>query len=224
MSLYIAIDGACRRNGKPDCVSAAGVFIREFDEDTKQPICSRRISNFEARSTNQRGELHALLLALNYASAVNKSAKIITDSEYIFNTMTKEWYVGWESRGWKTAAFEPVKNADLWKLIVDAYKSCPSEVLFYHIKGHCISMGKVTATSLLGADETGEELYMAARRKYETVCTTSRADALKAARELSIKNNGFDLVDTVLKMFVCLNTVADAIATRTVELADSLTV
>ena len=25
--LVIAIDGACRRNGKPDCVSAGGVFI-----------------------------------------------------------------------------------------------------------------------------------------------------------------------------------------------------
>lgn len=223
MSLYIAIDGACRRNGKPDCVSSAGVFIKEFDEDF-QPISSRRISNFEVKSTNQRGELHALLLALNYVRSANKPAKIITDSEYIFNTMTKEWFVGWESRGWKTAAFDPVKNADLWKKIVEAYTNCESEVLFYHIKGHCISMGKVTATGLLEADATGEKLYLATRDKYDTVCNASRADALKAARELSVKNNGFDLVDEVLKLFVCLNTVADVIATRTVELADSLMV
>lgn len=222
MSLYIAIDGACRRNGKPDCVSAAGVFIREFDEGNRI-IRSRRMSNFETNSTNQRGELHALLLALEHVLAHNQQAFIITDSEYIFNTMTKGWYTGWQSRGWKTSTGDPVKNSDLWKRIVDTYNACKSEVLFYHVKGHCISIGKVTATSLLESDNTGDILYEATLSKYDTVCSTSRAEALKAAQELSVKNNGFGLVDNLLKLFVCLNTVADIIATRTVELADSLT-
>jgi ribonuclease HI len=30
-----------------------------------------------------------------------------------------EWMIGWKRNGWKTAAKQPVKNADLWKRLDD---------------------------------------------------------------------------------------------------------
>lgn len=222
--LVIAIDGACRRNGKPDCIASGGVFIQLFDEDVKC-ISTLALTNYEVKSTNQRGELLALLTALDYIWSAKLSTQIVTDSEYIFNAMTKEWFVGWESRQWQTALYEPVKNSDLWRAIKQAYEKCLSEnieINFYHIKGHCIPFGKVTANNLLSKDRTGSALYNEVLKKYDTVSKTSRAEALKKANELSERNNGFAFTEDKLRHFVAINTMADAIATKCVEAADAL--
>ena len=54
--LVISIDGACRRNGKPDCVASGAVFIKQYDEDNNL-VATRPLSVWELKSTNQRGEL-----------------------------------------------------------------------------------------------------------------------------------------------------------------------
>ena len=224
--LVIAIDGACRRNGKPDCVASGGVFIEMYNEDTEL-LSTKLLTNYETKSTNQRGELLALLTALDYVWSANQPTQIVTDSEYIFNAMTKEWFVGWQSRNWKTSLNEPVKNSDLWRAISEAYKKCLGagiEIVFYHIKGHCIPFGKVTANTLLAKDSTGVALREEMYKKYDSVSTSSRADALAAANELSLKNNGFAFEDYKLRHFVVINSMADAIATKCVEAADSLMV
>lgn len=223
--LVISIDGACRRNGKPDCVSSGGVFIQQYLEG--RVVSTKILTNYEIKSTNQRGELLALLTALDHVWAANQSTQIVTDSEYIFNAMTKEWYVGWESRGWLTASFQPVKNSDIWKAIAYTYRKCVDadiDVTFYHIKGHCIPFGKVTANTLLSKGDNGASLYTEILRKYDTVSKTSRADVLLEANELSLKNNGFKYEEEKLKHFVVMNTMADAIATQCVDKADSLMV
>lgn len=225
MRLLISIDGACRRNGKPDCVSSGGVFAQRCDEATGEIISTCTLSSYEVESTNQRGELNALHTALCFILANGFSTQIITDSEYIFNAMTKEWCVGWKSRGWRTASFDPVKNADLWERIDEAYKACVDadiDIVFYHIKGHCIPFGKVTANTLLARDSSGAELYNEVLEKYDAVSHTSRAAALAEANKLSLKNNGFELEPEILRHFVAMNVVADAIATRCVDAADSL--
>lgn len=217
----IAIDGACRRNGKPDCVSSGGVFIQRH---TEADVFLHTLTDYEIQSTNQRGELIALLAALNYIYNFNDSAQVITDSEYIFNTMSKEWFNGWESRGWKTAVNEPVKNSDLWSEIVNYYRMCVDkgiDITFYHIKGHCIPFGKVTANKLLDEDKSGAALYNAISEKYDSVASTTRAEKIKEANELSKRNNGFVLDDEILKAFIVMNTMADAIATKCVDEADA---
>ena len=223
--LVIAIDGACRRNGKPDCVSSGAVFVEQYNEDGTKLLNTRFFSNYEIQSTNQRGELLALLTALDYIWAANMPTQIVTDSEYIFNAMTKEWFVGWESRQWRTAAYEPVKNSDLWREIAHAYKKCIDanmDITFYHIKGHCIPFGKVTANTLLTQDDTGRKLLAEVYKKYDSVAQTSRAQVLKDANELSLKNNGFRYTGEILRHFVAINVMADAAATKCVETADSL--
>lgn len=222
--LVIAIDGACRRNGKPDCVSSGGVFIEEYDEQNNL-VDTKMLSVWEVESTNQRGELNALFTALDYIYKSGKPAQIITDSEYMFNTMTKSWCLGWSGRGWLTASGDPVKNSDLWKKIYKVYCECIDvgiEPMFYHIKGHCIPFGKVTANTLLSKDDTGKALLTEVYLKYDSVCKTSRVKELEAANELSNRNNGFKLTEESLRHFVVINTMADAIATKCVDAADSL--
>lgn len=220
--LIIAIDGACRRNGKPDCVSAGGTFIVQCEGRTI--LSTKALSNYELHSTNQRGELLALLNAIDHVwEAAQDITQIITDSEYLFNTMTKEWCKNWERKGWITATGAPVKNKDIWLEIVRAQERCEAagyEIQFYHIKGHACSFGKATANSLLTQDETGRALYDAIRERVRT--TPLSETTQNYLNELSLKNNGFILDDTVRTRFITMNTVADAIATKCVETADAL--
>lgn len=227
--MLIAIDGACRRNGKPDCVAAGGVFVRNYTDEGVL-IRTQTFSDYEVGSTNQRGELLALIRALhviqdmNKIGPIKKTVQIVTDSEYIFNAMTKEWYRSWSLKGWVTAAGEPVKNSDLWRKISEAYNSVDArtEIVFYHIKGHCIPFGKVTANTLLTKDDTGSEIFAEAAIKYSAVCNTTKKAQLEHANDLSEKNNGFRLDSDTLQLFVVSNVVADAVATRCVDAADAL--
>lgn len=222
----ISIDGACRRNGKPDCLSAGGLFIQEFGESLDEPVQTGTMAEYELQSTNQRGEMHALKAALEFLWPRKQQAQIITDSEYLFNAMTKGWVTSWARKGWVTATGEPVKNKDLWEAIHRERKRCVDnnvEVMFYHIKGHCIPFGKVTANSLLSKDSTGQALFNEVKAKY---ATSQDKDSVKKniekAKGLSIKNNGFELDEETLSRFVCANVMADAIATKCVDTADAL--
>lgn len=220
--LSIAIDGACRRNGKVNCIASGGIFILRYDQNNSIEA-SHILTNYEIKSTNQRGELLALLTAIDYIWEVKDSAQIITDSEYIFNTVTKEWHKNWFKKGWITAAGDPVKNKDIWLEILKAQRRCEAEGLefmLYHIKGHCMPFGKVTAQNLLVEDTTGFKLYEAIKNKVFT--TPLKQDIAEVTSTLSIKNNGFELDPYILNHFIIVNTVADAVATQCVEAADAL--
>lgn len=219
----IAIDGACRRNGQPSCIASGGVFIEQWEDGAL--VATKLLSNYETNSTNQRGELLALITALDYICAAEQETIVVTDSEYIFNAMTKEWFVGWESRGWLTASFDPVKNSDLWQAIKHVYDKCKErdiDITFVHIKGHCIPFGKVTANTLLSRDKSGIALRTEVFKKYDAVAGTSRKQVLADANELSYRNNGFYFKDSIQRHYVVINVIADAIATKCVDAADAL--
>ena len=223
MKLFIAIDGACRRNGKPDCTAAGGVFIKGID-DNGDVVGYATKSVYEYGSTNQRGELLALLKALQVVCKRKCEAQIVTDSEYLFNSMTKEWYKGWQHNNWLTRDGYEVKNRDIWEHIVKYTGACEVsgvDITFYHIKGHCIPFGAVTAAKALDDDPTGEYLHRLASDKFDSIAPT-KARELGYASELSVKNNGFALPATepALKSFITANVVADDIATKAVEEAD----
>lgn len=220
--IRIAIDGACRRNGKPDCVSAGGIFVQVIGiTGTVKEYTLSAVSEFN--STNQRGELLALLEALQLTRRMSTDAQIITDSEYVFNAMTKRWHNNWSNNGWLTASGEPVKNKDIWLQIHEV--ACEIDfigldVTYYHIKGHCIPFGAVTADRLLSEDDTGEKLYKAVCDKFDTVAPT-KAEVFAKAQRLSEANNGYFLPDHVFKEFVVMNTVVDAIASTEVANVDT---
>lgn len=222
--LLISIDGACRRNGKPDCTASGGVFIQQFDEHRRRVACDT-LSAYEYNSTNQRGELLALLKALDYIYAADMEANVVTDSEYIFNAMTKGWYINWRANDWKTRSGDPVKNKDIWMEIAHVMQCCEYrigiDINFYHIKGHCIPFGRVTAENALVRDTSGATLFSLVQARYDNALPTKK-EILDIACQLSVKNNGFEPDPATLKEWVTANVVADAIATKVVDAADSL--
>ncbi|MOA54250.1 Ribonuclease HI [compost metagenome] len=46
----------------------------------------------------------------------------------------KEWLPNWKKRGWKTAARQPVKNADLWQALDEQVNR--HEVHWHWVRGH----------------------------------------------------------------------------------------
>lgn len=211
MQRTIAIDGACRLNGTPNCVSTGAAFIIDLDEETgiEQGYLD---TLWEANSTSQRGELQGLYIALDYICAHPEDTVIITDSEYIFNTMTKEWVNRWVHNGWKTAQGTEVKNADIWQAIWKLYKLCKDNITFFHIKGHLLSVGAKTRSILLGKDTTGYCLYDKVKQGKDIA-----PEKAEHAKELSIKNNGFSVNEDTLRSFAAMNLVADAAANWTVD-------
>ena len=96
-------DGACK--GNPGA-GGWGALLK-YNQHEKS-LCGG-----EWMTTNNRMELLAVIEALK---ALKKPCDIVlhTDSQYVQKGMT-EWLSSWKARGWRTAAKQPVKNADLWQ-------------------------------------------------------------------------------------------------------------
>ena len=120
--VVIYTDGACRGNPGPGGWGA----ILTFGDKQKE------IWGGEPATTNNRMELTAAIEAL---VALTKPCKVElhTDSQYVQKGIS-EWMPGWKARGWKTAAKDPVKNADLWKRLDEA--RLRHEVSWKWVKGH----------------------------------------------------------------------------------------
>ncbi|GAA0321646.1 ribonuclease HI [Sphingomonas oligophenolica] len=118
----IATDGACKGNPGP---GGWGVVIRSGTRE-------RDLSGGEKLTTNNRMELTAAIEGLN---ALKRPCNVTlsTDSRYVMDGLTK-WIKGWQKNGWKTAARQPVKNADLWQALLEAAK--PHRIKWQWVKGH----------------------------------------------------------------------------------------
>ena len=55
------------------------------------------------------------------------------DSVYVRDGITK-WIFGWQKNGWRTAARQPVKNAELWQELLAAAR--PHRIDWKWVKGH----------------------------------------------------------------------------------------
>ena len=203
----IAIDGACHGNGKPDCVSAGGIFVKP----------TTYVANFSAHvvhelnSTSQRGELRALIEGLKVGLTFHE-VHLITDSEYVANALNKNWLGNWQMKGWVTATGSPVKNRDLWEQVIPLFQR-QNEIVVYHIKGHVIPFGKVAARKLLATDPTGEQLYDEVGHKFELE-KTLRVDSLNHAMDVFEKNHGFRPPWYVLRQMIQCNITADLVASN----------
>ena len=98
----------------------------------------------EHATTNNRMELTAVIEALG---ALKRPSHVIlhTDSQYVMKGIT-EWIRGWKAKGWKTAAREPVKNADLWRTLDEAVAR--HEIQWVWVKGHSGHNGNERADAL----------------------------------------------------------------------------
>ena len=130
----IFTDGACKGNPGP---GGWGAWLRNGDHE-------KEICGGEANTTNNRMELMAVIEAL---SALTRPCNVVlhTDSQYVQKGIS-EWIHGWKKRGWKTAAKEPVKNADLWQAL-DAAQA-RHQVEWRWVRGHNGHAGNERADQL----------------------------------------------------------------------------
>ena len=89
-------------------------------------------SGAEARTTNQRMEVTAVLRALQ---ALPGPLEVVSDSTYVVNCFRDQWWDGWIRRGWLNSARKPVANRDLWEPLVALYRQ-RDDVTFRWVKGH----------------------------------------------------------------------------------------
>src|SRR5215212_6477594 len=119
----IYTDGGCLRNPGPGAWAA---ILYEGPKPTE-------ISGHEANTTNQQMELRAAIEGLKCLDHPSK-VRLYSDSAYLINGMNERWYLKWEQNGWKTAKRKPVKNADLWKELVELSRL--HTVTWMKVRGH----------------------------------------------------------------------------------------
>ena len=87
----------------------------------------------EDRTTNNRMEIDAVIHGLA-ALGDPTTLTIVSDSAYLVDAFRNGWITGWQRNGWMTAAKKPVKNPDLWQLLLAAV--VPHRCQWLRVKGH----------------------------------------------------------------------------------------
>ena len=119
----IFADGACSGNPGP---GGWGTILRCNGKE-------KELSGGATDTTNNRMEIIAVLeglKALKYPCSVT----VTTDSQYVYNSITKDWAEGWKKNGWIKKDKKPALNADLWDELLGEISK--HEVNFVWIKGH----------------------------------------------------------------------------------------
>ena len=117
--IYIYTDGSSRGNPGP---GGYGVVMRSGKHE-------KEISQGFRRTTNNRMELLAVIVALESIKLEKAEVVVTSDSKYVVDSVEKKWIFGWIKKNYKG-----VKNADLWKRFIVAYFK--HNVKFKWIKGH----------------------------------------------------------------------------------------
>ncbi len=134
--VVIYTDGACKGNPGP---GGWGVYLRSGAHE-------KELWGGEAETTNNRMELTAVIEALK---ALKRPCRVqlYLDSEYVRKGIT-EWIRGWKAKGWKTAARQPVKNADLWQALDALVHGGVHQIEWHWVRGHAGDPGNERADAL----------------------------------------------------------------------------
>ena len=84
-------------------------------------------------TTNNRMELFAAIAGLEGLTSPCQ-VRLVSDSRYVVDAMTKSWAKRWQANGWWRTKKERAINADLWARLLTACES--HRVTFEWVKGH----------------------------------------------------------------------------------------
>lgn len=120
--VHIFTDGACLGNPGPGGWAA----LLRYGAHEKELVGAA------SHTTNNRMELRA---AINALQALTRPCEIHlhTDSQYLRQGIT-QWVRKWQRNGWRTASKQPVKNQDLWQLLLQVLAS--HDIHWIWVKGH----------------------------------------------------------------------------------------
>lgn len=118
-NIIIYTDGAARGNPGP---GGYGIVLKSGQH-------RKELSQGYRKTTNNRMELLAVIVALETLKFENSKVEIYTDSKYVADAVEKKWVFGWEK-----VQFKKKKNPDLWIRFLKAYRK--HNVKFHWVKGH----------------------------------------------------------------------------------------
>lgn len=151
MKVTIYTDGAAR--GNPDGPGGYGTLLRCVD--AKGTVHEREYSAGYKKTTNNRMELMAAIVGLE---ALTKPCEVTlySDSKYLTDAFNQNWIGSWLKNGWRNSQKQPVKNAELWKRLLEAAK--PHQVTYVWVKGHAGHPENERCDHLATAAADGEDL------------------------------------------------------------------
>ncbi|MDA9950959.1 ribonuclease HI [Oligoflexaceae bacterium] len=123
-NVELITDGSCLGNPGPGGWAA---LLRKDGEE-------KLFTGGEPETTNNRMEMSAVIEGVKVIGATPCQLKIVSDSKYVIDAFEKNWIGGWLKRDWKNAAKKPVKNKDLWLVLIELLK--PHTVQWQWVKGH----------------------------------------------------------------------------------------
>jgi ribonuclease HI len=117
--IQIYTDGAARGNPGPGGYGAVLIYGQHRKE----------MSQGYRRTTNNRMELLAVIVALEALKKPGLEVVVYTDSRYVEQAVSQGWLFNWERKGFKNK-----KNPDLWRRFLPVYRQ--HKVRFQWVKGH----------------------------------------------------------------------------------------
>ena len=119
MEIQIYTDGASRGNPGPGGYGAVLIYGQHRKE----------LSQGYRKTTNNRMELLAVIVALEALKKPGMQVVVYTDSRYVEQAVSKKWVLGWERKN-----FKDKKNPDLWRRFLLVYRK--HHVRMQWVKGH----------------------------------------------------------------------------------------
>ncbi|KAI6915048.1 hypothetical protein KC318_g124 [Hortaea werneckii] len=173
-TVIIAVDGACRDNGKPYAKAGYGVFFHRDNHSWNE--CKIL---FNAAKTSQKAELTAGLIGLRRAKRLTllntdhcgktrrpgpmrKLRRVIikADSAYLVNAMTK-WVFKWRNNNYTSCRGRPVRNASLFRKLdaeVQELAELNVYVQFLHVRREQNREADLLANAALDGKTASEAL------------------------------------------------------------------
>ena len=119
--IIVYTDGSSRGNPGP---GGYGIVMQKFGTDYL-----KEFSEGFRKTTNNRMELLAVIVALEKIKKEKQHVHIFTDSKYVSESVEKKWVENWEKKQFKNK-----KNPDLWTRFLKIYRK--HKVRFFWVKGH----------------------------------------------------------------------------------------
>ncbi len=121
MRVNIYTDGACSGNpGK----GGYGIIMEWAGKPYK-----KEFSKGFRKTTNNRMELLAVIVALENLKKDGLEVVVYSDSKYVVDSVEKGWVFNWQKKG-----YAGKKNSDLWQRFLKVYRL--HDIRFVWVKGH----------------------------------------------------------------------------------------